>query len=101
MKQKFAIQQIAQKAGVNFTTIGIPQPIDVIKATSRDSIKKITDVNPDVLDYFTEAADELIALQDGDSKKALKMAMALLSGCHKENMTARSLLSGQENFITF
>jgi len=39
MKQKFMLQNISHKAGVNFTQIGIPQPNDVIKATSRDAIK--------------------------------------------------------------
>jgi len=101
MKHKFQIQSIANKAGINFTQIGIPQPNDVIKATSRDSIKKLKSVNDKVLHLFDEAADELIALQDGDSTKALKMALAYMSGCHKEAMTARSLLNGQENFITF
>ena len=85
---------ISQRAGVQFTQIGIPQPIDVIKATSRDSIKKVLGVNKDVLDLFTDAATELVDLQDGDKDKALKMALAYMSGCYKGAMTARSLLSG-------
>jgi ATP-dependent RNA helicase DDX21 len=42
MKHKFQLQNIAQKAGFQFTQIGIPQPHEVIKATSRDSIKKLS-----------------------------------------------------------
>lgn len=53
------------------------------------------------MDLFTDAAAELIALQDNDPVKALKMALAFMSGCHKETLTNRSLLSGQENFITY
>lgn len=50
---------------------------------------------------FTDAVNELIALEDNDPVKALKMALAYMSGCHKEAMTNRSVLSGQENFITY
>lgn len=39
VQQKYMMDSIAHKAGVQFTKIGIPQPADVIKATSRDSIK--------------------------------------------------------------
>ena len=38
MKHKQTLAMITHKAGVNFTKIGIPQPNDVIKATSRQSI---------------------------------------------------------------
>lgn len=58
-------------------------------------------MKPGVLDLFTDAANELVALQDGDALKALKMALAYMSGCADQNMANRSLLSGQENFITY
>jgi ATP-dependent RNA helicase DDX21 len=38
-KHQPLIQMIEQKAGIKFTKIGIPQPEDVIKASSRDIIK--------------------------------------------------------------
>jgi hypothetical protein len=38
---------------------------------------------------------------DGDQRLALKKALAFMSGCHKEEMSARSLLNGQEKCITF
>jgi ATP-dependent RNA helicase DDX21 len=68
LKHKGQIQLIERKAGINFINIGIPQPRDVIKATSRDTIKQLKTVNEDLLPIFTDAADELIALSDGDSK---------------------------------
>ena len=71
MKQKQMMGFIEHKAGFTFTPIGIPQPEDVIKATSRDSIKKIEKVNDDTLPLFEEAADKLINLAEGDAKKAL------------------------------
>jgi ATP-dependent RNA helicase DDX21 len=100
-KQKMFIQNIERKAGIKFIPIGIPQPKDVIRATSRDTIKQLKTVNDDLLDLFTDAADELIALQDGDSRAALLKALAFISGCHKEKLSERSLLSGQENYVTF
>jgi len=54
-----------------------------------------------VLPLFEDATNDLIALQDGDAKKALGMALAYMSGCTKDQMANRSLLSGQEKFITF
>ena len=73
----------------------------MIKATSRDSIKQLEEVNDDVLHMFDAAAEELILVCDGDKKKALKKALAFMSGCHKEKLANRSLLNGQEGCITF
>ena len=39
------INQIEFKAGIKFQKIGIPQPEDVIKASSRDVIKNLAAVN--------------------------------------------------------
>ena len=50
---------------------------------------------------FDDAADELIISCDGDKKKALKKALAFMSGIHKEKLTNRSVLNGQEGAITF
>lgn len=95
------MNMIAHRAGVNFKVIGIPQPEDVIRATSRHSIEKLAGVNEKVLPLFSDAADELIALSDGDAKGALLKALAFMSGCHKEALMSRSLLSGQEKCITY
>lgn len=94
MKHKQTLNMIAHRAGVEFHQIGIPQPEDVIRATSRDSIKALKDVNEAVLPLFDAAADELIALSDGDAKQALLKALAFMSGCHKEALASRSLLNG-------
>lgn len=73
----------------------------MIRATSRDTIKQLKTVNEDLLDLFTDAADDLIALSDGDSRAALLKALAFISGCHKEKLSERSLLSGQEKYVTY
>jgi hypothetical protein len=73
----------------------------VIKATSRDIVKNLDEVNAEVLPIFEETADILIKSYKGDSKKALCAALAYLSGHHKNVMEIRSLLTGQEKYITF
>jgi hypothetical protein len=50
---------------------------------------------------FEDAADMLIKHHKGDARKALCSTLALLSGYHKEEMSARSLLTGQEDQVTF
>ena len=95
------IHRIQRAAGIDFTLIGIPQPHDVIKATSRNAIKQLQSVNEGLLNLFESAAEELTALCDGDKHVALLKALAFISGCHKEEMTTRSLLNGQEKFITY
>jgi hypothetical protein len=79
----------------------VPQPEQVIKASSRDIVKSLAEVNDKVLPLFEEAADDLIAAEDGDYKKALCKTLALLSGHHKEVMIARSMLNGTENMVTY
>jgi hypothetical protein len=49
---------------------------------------------------FEEAADTLISKCENDARKALCTTLAYLSGHYKQALTARSLLTGQENFIT-
>jgi len=41
-KQQPLIQLIEQRAGIRFKKIGIPQPEDVIRASSRDIAKNLT-----------------------------------------------------------
>lgn len=94
MKHKQMIQQIEYKAGFKFNLIGIPQPEDVYKATSRDSIKQLQEVNDELLPMFDAAAEELILMCDGNKKTALKKALAFMSGCHKNKLESRSLLNG-------
>ncbi len=72
----------------------------MIKASSRDTIKNLDQVNPDVLPLFEESADILIERHGGDVRKALCASLAFLSGHYKQALSARSLLTGQENCIT-
>ena len=81
--------------------IGVPQPEQVIKASSLGIVEQLKEVNEKVLPWFGEAADNLIEKNDGDVKKALCQCLALLSGHHKQEMAQRSLLNGQEDCVTY
>lgn len=74
--------------------IGVPQPEQVIKASSMGIVEMLKEVNTKVMPLFSDAADHLIFMHAGDVKKALCQTLALLSGHHKEEMQARSLLNG-------
>jgi hypothetical protein len=74
------------KAGIVFSKIGVPQPEQVIKASSKGVIENLKEVNERVVPLFEDAAEELIKLNGGDVKKSLCQALALLSGHHKEEM---------------
>lgn len=54
------VQMIEQKAGIVFEKIGVPQPEDIIKATARDTLKKLKEVKDEVLPVFEEAASLMI-----------------------------------------
>ena len=69
-KHQPLITNIEQRAGIVFQKIGVPQPEDVIKASSRDTIKNLDQVNKDIIYIFEDAATELIE-KYGDAKIAL------------------------------
>lgn len=64
-------------------------------------MKNLEAVNDEVLPFFEETADLLIAKNKGDPKKALCAALAYLSGHYMNVLESRSLLTGQEKFVTF
>ena len=101
LKQKPQITGIEQKAGIVFSKIGVPQPDDVIRASFRDTLKQLEEVEDKVVPVFEDAADDLIAREEGDAKRALCKTLALLSGHHKAVLQDRSLLNGQQDMVTF
>ena len=80
------LQHIEQKAGITMQKIGVPQPEQVIKASSMGTVALLKEVNEKVIPLFAEAADALIKENNGDIKRALCQTLALLSGHHKEEM---------------
>jgi len=65
------LAHIENKAGITMTKIGVPQPEQVIRASSLGIVEQLKDVNEKVIPLFGEAADHLITAMDGDVKKAL------------------------------
>jgi ATP-dependent RNA helicase DDX21 len=61
VNQKYLVSQIENKAGIKMDKIGVPQPEQVIKASSRDTLSVLKEVNDKVLPLFEEATDMLIA----------------------------------------
>jgi ATP-dependent RNA helicase DDX21 len=81
-KTKFLVEDIERQAGIKLTRVGIPQPEDVIRASSRDILKNLEQVNATVLPLFADTATQLIE-QSQDPHKALCMALAYISGHYK------------------
>jgi hypothetical protein len=61
------------------------------------TVHQLEEVNEKVIPLFSEAADHIIKMNNGDMRQALCQTLALLSGHHKEEMRTRSLLNGQED----
>ena len=99
-RNQYMISQIERQAGIKFRIIGVPQPEEVIRASSKVMLKSLESVNKDVLPLFREAARTLVAQSDGDPEKALCRALAYLSGHYKQALQSRSLLTGQERQAT-
>ena len=59
-KTKFLVEDIERQAGIKLTRVGIPQPEDVIRASSRDILKNLEQVNATVLPLFADTATQLI-----------------------------------------
>lgn len=72
----------------------------MIKASARDTLKNLSEVNIEVLPLFSDTADALTKLYGNDTKKALEATLAYLSGHFKGVLECRSLLTGQEKCIT-
>ena len=56
----YLIEDIERQAGIKLRRVGVPQPEDVIKASAKDILHNLKNVNSDVLPMFKDAAKELI-----------------------------------------
>jgi len=97
-KQVDLLEKIERKANFKFQKIGAPQPLDIIKATSRDVVKSIKHVPHEVVGMFKEISQELV--KDLGAEEALCRALAIISGTN-EKFKQRSLLTSVEGFITY
>jgi len=94
------IQKIEDMAGIKLKRVGVPMAEDVIKASSKEILNNLKDVNEEVLHLFSDTAKTLIEQTNGDAEKALQIALAYCSGHYKHKLVAKSLLNGQENITT-
>jgi hypothetical protein len=58
-------------AGVKLERVGVPSEQDMVKANTKGILKKLLDVEMEVLPMFEDTADLLINQHGGDASKAL------------------------------
>jgi len=87
-------------AQIRITRIPIPSEQDMLKAKKKSILKKLVDVDRDVLEEFEETADMLISSCDNDPKTALKIALAYCSGHIKAAKLTYSMLTGAKGYTT-
>ncbi|KAJ3285049.1 Nucleolar RNA helicase 2 [Rhizoclosmatium sp. JEL0117] len=98
-QQEYLLQNITRKAGVQFKKAGAPQPKDIIKSRSLDSLENLRAVHPGALAYFSDAAESILAHYKNDPITALSAALAVICNTTKP-LPPRSLLSATEGFLT-
>ncbi|KAG2219285.1 hypothetical protein INT45_011300 [Circinella minor] len=96
-QEEYSLQHISRKTGVQFETMSAPRPEDIIKATTEDAFRQIDTVNPEVLPFFKDSAQQLI--EKHGPENAVAAALAYVSGYH-QGIPTRSLLSSMEGRTT-
>lgn len=94
------LQRIEEKAGVKFKRIGVPQPEDVIKMSSRGIVNELMEVEDNVLHLFEDLAKIFIDQCEGNAEKAVQIALAYCTGHHKEKLVSKSIINGAEKLTT-
>lgn len=92
--------RIEDLAQIRIARIPVPSEQDMLKAKKKSILKKLVDVDRDVLEEFEETADLLISSCDNDPKTALKIALAYCSGHVKAAKLTRSMLTGAQGYAT-
>lgn len=80
--------------------MSVPSENDMIRAKNKGILKKLKDVDRNVLPEFEETADILIRENADDVKKALQIALAYCSGHTKIALPTASLLTGRSGYAT-
>lgn len=75
---RYLMREIEKLACIRFREIPAPRPVDILKSTSKEIVEKIKSMDEGLVDYFDEAAKELIA--ELGAEKALALALANISG---------------------
>lgn len=80
--------------------VGIPTDLELKQANNKEVLKKLKDVDMEVLPNFDRIADELVSECGNDAKKALKIALAYCSGYYKQAIPTQSLLTNRDGMVT-
>ncbi|KAI7805688.1 nucleolar RNA helicase 2 [Triplophysa rosa] len=95
-KEESQLKFVEQKAGITFKRVGVPTANDIIKSSSKDAMRFLDSVPPTAVEYFREAARELI--EQRGALESLAAALAHISGA--TNLEQRSLLCSDIGFTT-
>lgn len=80
--------------------MSIPTESDIKKAQRKGILRKLEDVDREVLDMFDETAELLLKQHNNDAKLALKIVLAYSSGHYKQKIPTRSLLTSRDGNTT-
>ena len=70
-KSQEFVDRIEDMAGVKLERVSVPSEQDMVKANTKGILKKLNDVDMEVLPMFEDTADLLINQHNGDASKAL------------------------------
>ncbi|XP_051507105.1 nucleolar RNA helicase 2 isoform X1 [Myxocyprinus asiaticus] len=87
---------VEQKAGITFKRVGVPTANDIIKSSSKDAVRFLDSVPAAAVEYFRQAASELI--EQRGAVEALAAALAHISGA--TSLEQRSLINSDAGFTT-
>ncbi|KAF4317530.1 hypothetical protein BBO99_00003084 [Phytophthora kernoviae] len=91
------LTQIERKIGNKFIMKGPPAQEDLIKASAAKALKEIENVDPTMVEIFTEKAREL--LEQMEPEKCVAAALACITG-HTKPPRRTSLMSGVPDYVT-
>jgi len=93
------IEEIEYQAGIKFRKISPPNNDDIIKVAAVDVIDQLKGVDKKILPHFEECAEKF--LEEFSAKEALCMALAFISETSNEQLSAKSMISGEEGVVTY
>ncbi|CXI59796.1 ATP-dependent helicase, putative [Plasmodium berghei] len=100
-EDKNDVIKIEKNCGIKFTTESLPNNEQVFHSVSKITLKKIENVNTEVLPFFHKSANELIEksnLLNINQIDLISRCLAIIS--KKEYIKKRSLISGLSDTIT-
>ena len=92
------VNNLERRAGVKFMRDGPPSTTTVMAAAANLVPRRLAVVQPKVRDYFTHAAEEILAKEPEQALEQVARALALVAG--KVSLTERSLLTGEDGMTT-